>query len=112
MSGGEAQRLKLASRLGRSSQTYILDEPTRGLHPSDVDRLRAVIEELVSGRNTVIVVEHDLDFIASADWVIDLGPEAGEGGGRVVVEGTPEIVAECAASHTGLALRHLVIART
>ena len=107
LSGGEAQRVKLASELGRPSTgktLYILDEPTTGLHFDDLNKLLNVLHRLVDLGNTCICIEHNLDVIKTADWVIDLGPEAGEAGGRVVVEGTPEGVAEMKTSHTGRAL--------
>ena len=103
LSGGEAQRVKLASELRRAQRgdtLYLLDEPTSGLHPADSDRLIGHLQRLVNGGNTVIVVEHDMRVVAEADWVIDLGPGAGEAGGRVVAEGTPEQVAENPASRT------------
>lgn len=108
LSGGEAQRVKLAKELGKRSTgktVYILDEPTTGLHFLDVDHLLAVLHGFVNAGNTVIVVEHNLDVIKTADWVIDLGPEGGAGGGRIVAEGTPEHVAACEESYTGQALR-------
>lgn len=111
LSGGEAQRVKLASELRKRSTgrtVYILDEPTTGLHFEDVRRLLEVLHRLVDKGNTVIVIEHDLDVISTADHVIDLGPEGGSGGGQVVVTGTPEQVAACADSHTGLHLRPLL----
>jgi len=107
LSGGEAQRIKLARELSRRSTgrtLYILDEPTTGLHFADVERLMEVLGRLVDAGNTVVVVEHHLDVVKQADRVIDLGPEGGEAGGAIVVEGTPEEVAACAASHTGRAL--------
>jgi excinuclease ABC subunit A len=104
LSGGEAQRVKLAEQLGRRSTGrtfYILDEPTTGLHFEDVRKLLAVLHRLADAGNTLVVIEHNLDVIKSVDWVIDLGPEGGDGGGRVIAEGTPEDVAASAESHTG-----------
>jgi excinuclease ABC subunit A len=109
LSGGEAQRVKLATELSKraTGQTlYILDEPTTGLHFDDVARLLQVLGRLVEAGNTVVVIEHNLDVIKSADWVIDLGPEGGGAGGDLVASGTPEDVARTAASHTGRYLRH------
>lgn len=108
LSGGEAQRIKLAAELGKPSPgktLYILDEPTTGLHTDDIRRLLVVLQQLVDLGQTVLVIEHNLDVIKSADWVIDLGPEGGQGGGHVVAVGTPEEIAECEASHTGRYLR-------
>ena len=108
LSGGEAQRVKLASELSKRSTgktLYILDEPTTGLHFDDVKKLLGVLHRLVDGGNTVVVIEHNLDVIKTADHVIDLGPEGGDGGGRVVANGTPEQVAMAAGSYTGTALR-------
>jgi excinuclease ABC subunit A len=108
LSGGEAQRVKLAAELSRrdTGQTvYILDEPTVGLHFADVERLLGVLHRLVDAGNTVIVIEHNLDIIKTADWIIDLGPEGGEYGGQVIAEGTPEDVAQVDHSYTGQFLR-------
>ncbi|MGH7264597.1 MAG: excinuclease ABC subunit UvrA, partial [Candidatus Rokuibacteriota bacterium] len=111
LSGGEAQRLKVAAelgpRLGRDV-LYILDEPTTGLHLDDVRRLLGVLQRLVDAGNTVLVVEHHLDVVKCADWILDLGPEGGEAGGELVAEGTPEAVAQVAASYTGKYLRELL----
>ena len=104
LSGGEAQRIKLAAELARRATgrtLYILDEPTTGLHFADVERLLQVLQRLVDAGNTVVVIEHNLDVIKSADWIVDLGPEGGSGGGDVVVAGTPETVAAHPLSHTG-----------
>jgi excinuclease ABC subunit A len=108
LSGGEAQRVKLASELSRRSTghtMYILDEPTTGLHFEDVRRLLDVLGRLVDQGNTVVVIEHNLDVVKSADWIVDLGPDGGDRGGRVVAEGTPEQVAKTAGSYTGEVLR-------
>jgi len=104
LSGGEAQRVKLASELQKRSTgrtAYVLDEPTTGLHFEDIRKLLGVLQSLVDKGNSVIVIEHNLDVVKNADWVIDMGPEGGSGGGRVIAEGTPEEVAAVAASHTG-----------
>jgi excinuclease ABC subunit A len=109
LSGGEAQRVKIASELSvlqRSKHTlYILDEPTTGLHLADVERLLSSLNKLVDAGHTVVLIEHHLDVIKTADHVIDLGPEGGHAGGEVVITGTPEVVARCKASHTGRFLR-------
>ena len=109
LSGGEAQRVKLATELARTSTgrtIYVLDEPTTGLHAADVHRLIEVLQKLVDSGNTVLVIEHNLDVIKTADHIIDLGPEGGDGGGSIVAQGTPEQVAQVEASYTGQYLRH------
>jgi excinuclease ABC subunit A len=114
LSGGEAQRVKLAAELSRKSTgrtLYILDEPTTGLHFHDVAKLLEVLFKLRASGNTLLVIEHNLDVIKTADWVIDLGPEGGDAGGQIVAQGPPEIVAQCAASHTGQYLRHELAAK-
>ncbi len=111
LSGGEAQRIKLASELSKRSTgrtMYVLDEPTTGLHFEDVRKLLAVLSRLVDQGNTVLVIEHNLDVIKTADWIVDLGPEGGDGGGTVVVEGTPEHVAKTPESYTGKFLARLL----
>jgi len=109
LSGGEAQRVKLAAELGKMRRgrhnLYILDEPTTGLHLADIQRLLDCLQRLVEAGHSVLVIEHHLDVIKCADWVLDLGPEGGHQGGRLIVAGTPEAVAKCAQSHTGKALR-------
>ena len=113
LSGGEAQRVKLAKELSRRATgrtLYILDEPTIGLHIADVERLLAVLSRLVDPGNTVVVIEHNLDVIKTADWIIDLGPEGGDAGGRVIAEGTPEQVAAMPHSFTGQYLRTVLAA--
>jgi excinuclease ABC subunit A len=104
LSGGEAQRVKLATELQKRSNgrsIYVLDEPTTGLHFEDVRKLLLVLNGLVEKGNTVITIEHNLDVIRSADWIIDLGPEGGSGGGTILAEGTPEQLAKHPESHTG-----------
>ncbi|ADI12891.1 excinuclease ABC subunit A [Streptomyces bingchenggensis BCW-1] len=111
LSGGEAQRVKLAAELQRRTRgrtLYVLDEPTTGLHVADVDRLLTALRRLVDGGNTVVVIEHNLDVVKTADWLIDMGPEGGHRGGRVVAEGTPEQIATHPQSHTGRFLRDLL----
>src|SRR6202012_4707399 len=111
LSGGEAQRVKLSKELapratGRT--LYILDEPTTGLHFHDVKKLLEVLQELVDAGNTVVVIEHNLEVIKTADWIVDLGPEGGDGGGEIVAQGTPEDVAKNSRSYTGQYLKPLL----
>ena len=104
LSGGEAQRVKLSLELSKRDTgrtLYILDEPTTGLHFQDIDLLLTVLHKLRDGGNTVVIIEHNLDVIKTADWVVDLGPEGGDGGGRIIATGTPEDVAGAAGSYTG-----------
>jgi excinuclease ABC subunit A len=111
LSGGEAQRVKLALELSRRDTgrtLYILDEPTTGLHFADIDLLLKVLQQLVEAGNTIVVIEHNLDVIKTADWVIDMGPEGGSGGGQVVAVGTPEQVAAHPLSMTGRYLKRLL----
>jgi excinuclease ABC subunit A len=111
LSGGEAQRVKLATELSKIATgrtMYLLDEPTTGLHFADVHRLLAVLARLRDAGNTVVVIEHNLDVIKNADYIIDLGPEGGDQGGEIVACGAPEAVAECSRSHTGQLLRKIL----
>jgi excinuclease ABC subunit A len=111
LSGGEAQRVKLATELAKhstGSTFYILDEPTTGLHTADVHQLVEMLQRLVDLGNTVLVIEHNLDVIKTADYLIDLGPEGGAGGGTIVCTGTPEQVADCPASYTGHYLKDVL----
>ncbi len=111
LSGGEAQRVKLSLELSKRDTgrtLYILDEPTTGLHFQDIDLLLQVLHRLRDHGNTVVVIEHNLDVIKTADWVIDLGPEGGDGGGRIIAQGTPEDVADNPASFTGQYLKHVL----
>ncbi|HVC34135.1 MAG TPA: excinuclease ABC subunit UvrA, partial [Chloroflexota bacterium] len=111
LSGGEAQRIKLASELSRRATgrtLYILDEPTTGLHFADVERLLDVLQRLVDAGNSVLVIEHNLDVIKSADWIVDLGPEGGMAGGEIIAEGPPEAVAANPSSYTGQYLRRIL----
>ena len=111
LSGGEAQRVKLASELQKRSTgrtIYVLDEPTTGLHFEDIRKLLGVLQSLVDKGNSVLVIEHNLDVIKTADWVVDMGPEGGNRGGTVVATGTPEDVAQVEASHTGGFLREIL----
>jgi excinuclease ABC subunit A len=110
LSGGEAQRVKLATELSRRATgrtMYILDEPTTGLHFADVERLLDVLQRLVDAGNSLVVIEHNLEVIKSADWIIDLGPEGGDAGGYVIAQGTPEQVAENEQSYTGHFLKRM-----
>jgi excinuclease ABC subunit A len=111
LSGGEAQRVKLARELGVRQQgtvLYILDEPTTGLHMADIDRLMQVLNRLADRGHTLVVIEHNIDVIKAADWIIDLGPEGGAGGGQVIATGTPEDLAQCGESHTGSVLAEVL----
>jgi excinuclease ABC subunit A len=115
LSGGEAQRVKLSKELSKRSTgrtLYILDEPTTGLHFDDVRKLLEVLHELVDQGNSVIVIEHNLDVVKTADHIIDIGPEGGDGGGQVVAIGTPEAVAKVLQSHTGRYLKQMLAAQT
>jgi excinuclease ABC subunit A len=114
LSGGEAQRVKLATELSKRSTgktIYILDEPTTGLHTEDVSKLIGILHRLADGGNTVVVIEHNLDLIKTADYIIDLGPEGGDGGGTIVAVGTPEEVSQCENSYTGAFLKEKLSVR-
>jgi excinuclease ABC subunit A len=114
LSGGEAQRVKLALELSKRDTgrtLYILDEPTTGLHFQDIELLLKVLQRLRDHGNTVVVIEHNLDVIKTADWIVDLGPQGGAGGGRIIAEGTPEEVARNPASHTGSYLKAVLETR-
>jgi excinuclease ABC subunit A len=111
LSGGEAQRVKLAKELSRrdtGNTLYILDEPTTGLHFADIQLLLDVLNRLANHGNSVVVIEHNLDVIKTADWIVDLGPEGGDGGGEIIAEGTPEEVAKVKGSHTGRFLKGML----
>jgi len=111
LSGGEAQRVKLATELskrGTGKTLYILDEPTTGLHFADVQKLLDVLNRLVNLGNTVVVIEHNMDVIKNSDWIIDLGPEGGDEGGRVIATGTPEQIAKASGSYTGKYLKKII----
>ena len=121
LSGGEAQRIKLVAELAKAGMTpedargrtgqhnlYVLDEPTVGLHMADVEKLLRVLHRLVDAGNTVLVIEHNLDVVAEADWIIDMGPEGGQGGGRIIAQGPPAAVVKRKRSHTGRYLGELL----
>src|SRR5439155_24306277 len=111
LSGGEAQRIKLAAELAKKATgrtVYILDEPTTGLHFADIHKLLEVLMKLRDAGNTLIIIEHNLEVIKCADWIVDLGPEGGEAGGRIVAEGPPEYVAMIESSHTGRYLKRML----
>ena len=111
LSGGEAQRVKLAKELSKrdtGKTLYILDEPTTGLHFADIKQLLSVLHHLRDKGNTIVVIEHNLDVIKTADWIIDLGPEGGSGGGQIIAQGTPETICKTKASHTGRFLKPLL----
>ena len=115
LSGGEAQRVKLSRELSKrdtGKTLYILDEPTTGLHFHDIKQLLAVLHHLRDQGNTIVVIEHNLDVIKTADWVVDLGPEGGSGGGMIIAEGTPEQVAKNKKSHTGVYIKQHLAAGT
>jgi excinuclease ABC subunit A len=115
LSGGEAQRLKLAAHLTRQDNSgilYIFDEPTTGLHFDDIQKLLTAFRKLIEGGASVLIIEHNLDVIKSADWVIDLGPEGGDAGGRIVAAGTPEQVSRNSQSHTGKFLERVLSSRS
>ena len=112
LSGGEAQRVKLATQLARvdtGKTLYLLDEPTTGLHFEDIRRLLSVLSRLVDKGNTVVVIEHNLDVVKCADWIVDLGPEGGTGGGQIIATGTPEEVARDDQSYTGRCLQDVLV---
>jgi excinuclease ABC subunit A len=111
LSGGEAQRIKLATELSRRATgktIYILDEPTTGLHFADVHKLIEILHRLTESGNTVVVIEHNLDVIKTADYIIDMGPEGGDGGGTVVAQGTPEEIAQVKTSYTGKYIKKML----
>jgi Excinuclease ATPase subunit len=111
LSGGEAQRIKLAKELSKRSTgrtLYILDEPTTGLHSHDIKKLLEILKAFVNTGNTVIVIEHNLDVIKTADWIVDMGPEGGAEGGKIIAEGSPEQVAQIENSYTGKFLKNLI----
>ena len=114
LSGGEAQRIKLAKELSKRSTgrtMYILDEPTTGLHTHDIKKLLEILQTFVSQGNTVVVIEHNLDVIKTADWIIDMGPDGGVNGGEIIAEGNPEKITEISTSYTGDFLKNIIINR-
>ena len=110
LSGGEVQRIKLSSELGKRGNVYVLDEPSTGLHTKDVEVLATLLDRLVDAGNTVVCIEHRMELVARADWVIDLGPEGGSAGGEVVFAGTPEQLMGCEKSKTGRYLKGSALA--
>ena len=111
LSGGEAQRIKLSKELskrGNSNTLYLLDEPTTGLHFHDINQLLKVLLKLRDDGNTIVVIEHNLDVIKTADWIIDLGPEGGDKGGEIIAVGSPETISKCKSSHTGKYLKKVL----
>ena len=108
LSGGESQRLKIATELKKEGNIYIMDEPTTGLHMSDIDNFYRIVKTLVKNDNTVIIIEHNLDIIKFADWIIDLGPEGGKKGGEVIFQGLPEDLVNCEQSMTGKYLKKVI----
>lgn len=108
LSGGEAQRIKLASELHKKGNIYVMDEPTTGLHMADIEKLMGIIKSLTANNNTVVIIEHNLDVIKQADWIIDLGPEGGKRGGEILCEGTPEEIVKCPRSYTGQFLKPML----
>ncbi len=108
LSGGESQRLKIANELKKEGNIYIMDEPTTGLHMSDIDNFYRIIRSLVDNHNTVVIIEHNLDIIRYADWIIDMGPEGGKNGGELIFQGTPEELVKCERSITGKYLGRVI----
>jgi excinuclease UvrABC ATPase subunit len=108
LSGGESQRLKIANELKKEGNIYIMDEPTTGLHMSDIDNFYRIIRSLVDNHNTVVIIEHNLDIIRYADWIIDMGPEGGKNGGELIFQGTPEELVKCEQSITGKYLGRVI----
>jgi len=108
LSGGECQRVKLASELHKKGNIYVMDEPTTGLHLADIEKLLQIIKNLVDNENTVIIIEHNLDVVKNADWIIDLGPEGGVKGGEIIFEGIPEDLLKCTKSFTGKYLKEVL----